>query len=51
MKGIRYALDPNKDPKIVFYLISLMIGEKIENEYFDWIILSGRGGEILEGTE
>ena len=51
MEGIRCALDPKKDPKLVFYFNPIVIGGKYENEYFDWIILSGRGGEILEGTE
>ena len=51
MEGIRCALDPKKDPKLVFYFNPLVIGGKYENECFDWIILSGRGGEILEGTE
>ncbi len=41
---IRYALDPKKNPKLVFCSNPIMIGEKQENGYFDWIILSGRGG-------
>jgi hypothetical protein len=33
MEGILYALDPKKDPKLVFYLEPIMIGEKLANEY------------------
>ncbi len=40
-----------KDPKLVFLCIPFMIGYKIENKYFDWIILSGRRGKILGATE
>ncbi len=40
-----------KDPKLVFCLDPIMIGGKIDIKYFDWIILSGRRGKILEGTE
>jgi hypothetical protein len=28
MEGIRYALDPKKDPKLVFYFNSIVIGGK-----------------------
>ncbi len=31
-----------KDPKLVFLCKPFMIGYKIENKYFYWIILSGR---------
>jgi hypothetical protein len=46
---VRWIL--GKDPKLVFLFKSFMIGHKIENKYFDWIILSGRKGKILGATE
>jgi hypothetical protein len=46
---VRWILE--KDPKLVFLCKPFMIGYKIENKYFDWIILSGRRGKILEATE
>jgi hypothetical protein len=33
------------DSKLVFCFNSIVIGDKIEIKYFDWIILSGRGAE------
>ncbi len=46
---VRWIL--GKDPKLVFLFKSFMIGHKIENKYYDWIILSGRRGKILGATE
>jgi hypothetical protein len=46
---VRWIL--RKDPKLVFLCKQFMIGYKIENKYFDWIILSERRGKILEATE
>jgi hypothetical protein len=47
--GVRWILQ--KDSKLVFLSKPIMIGYKIEIKYFDWIVLSGRRVEILEGTE
>ncbi len=46
---MRWILE--KDPKLVFLCKPFMIGYKIENKYFDWMILSGRRGKILGATE
>jgi hypothetical protein len=46
---VRWIL--GKDPKLVFLGKPFMIGYKVENKYFDWIILSGRREKILGATE
>jgi hypothetical protein len=44
-------LDLAKDSKLVFLSKPIIIGYKMENKYFDWIILSGRRVGILGATE